>query len=278
MLSGCSTIKLAYNQADHIIMWMADDYFDLSSDQKGELHGHIHRFHAWHRSTQLGDYAGLLEAVHKRLEAGVKDDDVYWAIDSLKARYRSLVVRGHADVAQVLSTLTDEQLNATRRQFEKGNRKFAKEYGLGQSPDEQRRLRAKRNVERIEHWTGPLTSAQETTLREISRALPLVTDLRNHDRLRRQREFLDLLKGRKDVGAFSVKLRDWLIDWDRTRQPEYEAALSRFLDASAKMYVEMFAQLTPEQRRHVGDRLRRYIVAFRELARESVPPTAAVQP
>lgn len=276
-LGGCSTIKLVYNQADHIIVWMADDYFDLASEQKEQLHRHVERFHAWHRATQLSDYISVLQAAQRRLDAGVKDEDVTWAIDSLKTRYRTMAARAHTDIAQVLSTLTDEQINATRRRFEKDNHKFAKDYGLGQPPDEQRRLRAKRNIERVEHWTGPLGSAQQTKLREISWALPLVTDMRNHDRMRRQREFLELLKGRHDAAAFAVKLRDWLLDWDKTRQSEYEIALTRFLEASAKLYVEMFAQLTPEQRRHVSDRLRRYTVAFQELARDAAPSTAATK-
>ena len=273
LLPGCSAIKIAYNQADFIAAWMADDYFDLNSDQKEALRGHLDRFHAWHRSTQLAEYAALLESAQKRLDTGVGPADAVWAIDMIKAQYRPLVQRGYADAARVLSTLSEQQLSATRRQFEKNNQKYAKQYGVGTPADEQRRLRAKRNLERIEHWTGPLTPAQEARVAELSRALPLVTDLRQLDRMHRQREFLALLDGRTNVEAFAPKLRDWLINWDRTRTPEYDAALGRFVDASAKMYVEVIALLTAEQRNHISERLQRYITVFRALANEA-PKTA----
>ncbi len=268
LLPGCSAIKIVYNQADSVAAWRADDYFDLDSQQKEALGVLLDRFHAWHRETQLAEYADLLETAQKRLHAGVSTQDAAWAIDSIKARYRVLVLRGYADAARVLSTLSDQQIAAAQRRFDKGNRKYAQEYGIGLPPDEQRRLRAKRHIERIEHWTGPLTAAQDARLRDSSRALPLVTELRQLDRVRRQREFLALLAQRK-APTFATTLRDWLLDWDRTRSPDYDAQLTRFVEASARLYVEAFGMLTEAQRAHVSDRLRRYATAFRELARET---------
>jgi hypothetical protein len=278
VLPGCSAIKVVYNQADRVVAWRADDYFDLNPEQKEALRGPLERFHAWHRSTQLPDYAVLLESAQKRLHAGVTVTDVDWAIDAIKARYRVLVLQGYADAARVLSTLSDQQLAAARRQFDKDNRRYAKDFGVGLAPEEQKRLRAKRNLERIEHWTGPLAAAQEAKLLEISRALPLVTELRHQDRVRRQREFLALLEGRAQLDTFAPRLRDWLLDWDRSRSPQYEAELSRFVEASAKAYVEMYNLLTPEQRNHAAERLQRYVQAFRELARETPRTTVAAQP
>jgi hypothetical protein len=268
-LAGCSSIKIAYNRADFIAAWMADDFFELTGEQKDVFREHFDRFHAWHRSTQLNEYAAMLAQVRERLNAGFKEADVVWTIESAKAHYRAIVARGHADAARVLSTLTDRQLDAARREFDKRNRKYAREWGIGASTDEQQRLRAKYNVERVEHWTGSLSGAQEARVIALSRALPLITDLRYQDRMRRQQEFLALLEGRKNLETFVPRLRDWLADWDRTRTPEYEAALTRFVEASAKTYMEVYAMLTPEQRAHVADRLQRYIAAFRELAQEA---------
>ena len=275
-VAGCSGVKIAYNQGDLIAAWMADDYFEMTAEQKDAFREHFQRFHAWHRATQLNEYAALLATARERLNAGVKEADVVWAIDSIKSQYRAMVVRGYADAARLLSTLSDQQLNAARREFDKRNRKNAREWGVGASADEQRRLRAKRTLERIEHWTGSLSAAQEARIAALGRDLPPIADLRQQDRIRRQQEFLALLDKRKNPEVFVPALRDWLTDWDRTRTAEYEAALSRFVDASAKMYVEAFALLTPEQRAHVTDRLSRYITAFRELAQET--PRTAMDP
>jgi len=275
-LAGCSGIKVAYNQADLIAAWMADDYFELTGEQKDAFREHFQRFHAWHRATQLNEYAALLASARERLDNGVKEADVVWAIDAIKAQYRTMVARGYADAARLLSTLSDRQLNAARREFEERNRKNAREWGVGASADEQRRLRAKRNLERIEHWTGTLSAAQEARIVAMSRDLPLIADLRQQDRIRRQQEFLAVLEKRKSPEVFAPALRDWLTDWDRKRTAEYEAALTRFVEASAKMYVEAFALLTREQRAHISERLSRYITAFRELAQDA--PRTAMHP
>jgi hypothetical protein len=269
LVSGCSTLKLAYNQADHIAAWMADDYFDLDADQKEAFRDRFQQFHAWHRATQLGQYAEFLEAVQARLRVGVNTTDANWAYDAVKAEVRTLALNGYAGAASLLATLSDRQLASARRKFERSNRKFAGEIGLGAAPDEQRRLRAKRQLERIEHWTGSLSTAQEDQIEKMSRALPLLTELRYRDRIRRQNEFLMLLaeRGRRDT--FALKLRDWLLDWDRTRSAVDDQALAQYVDASAAMYINVHALLNAEQRRHVAAQVQRYIDTFHELARET---------
>src|SRR5690606_14287014 len=147
---------LAYNQADVVAAWRADRYFDLDGEQKDLLRAGLDRFHAWHRATQLADYAELLDAAQGRIATGVSEQDAAWMREALLRRYRVLVRQGHEDAAHVLATLTEAQIAAARRQFDQDNRKFAREHGIGLSPDEQRRRRAQRNIERIEDWTGPL--------------------------------------------------------------------------------------------------------------------------
>ena len=277
-LTGCSTIRIAYNQADHIVAWMVDDYFDLNSEQEQAFRAQFERFHGWHRSTQLPDYAALLESAQQRLQAGASAADAEWFMDVLKARYRVLVLHAYADAARLLSTLSDEQLEAARRHFEKVNRKYAKAQGVGASAEEQRRLRARRQVERIEHWTGPLDAAQEAKVRELSRSLPLITEQTYQERLRRQAEFLGLLQARKNTAAFAPRLRDWLLDWDRTRSPEYQVQYAQFSQARGAMYVQVVGLLSAEQRHHVASVIQRYQQSFRELAAQAPPRQLATQP
>lgn len=277
-LTGCSTIRLAYNQADHIVAWMADDYFDLNPDQKQTLRTHFERFQGWHRSTQLTDYAALLEAAQQRVAAGATPADADWLTEAVQVRLRTMVRHAHRDAAFMLAQLSDEQLQAARKEFDRRNRKYARENGIGAAPDEQRRLRARRHLERIEHWTGPLDASQEAKLREMSRALPLITEQRYQERLRRQNEFIALLQQRRQIETFAPRLRDWLLEWERTRTPAYQAEYTQFMQASARMYVAVLQMLTPEQRHHVVSVLQRYQQAFRELAVQGARQAAARSP
>lgn len=274
LLSACSTVKIAYNNADEVVAWMADDYLDLNREQEQGLRRLLARFHAWHRSTQLPEYARLLDAAEMRLAEGLTDADVAWAVDAVATRYRILANHAHADAVRVLATLSDEQVAHLRRRLDEANRKWAKEHGAGASPEEQKRLRARRLLERIEHWTGSLSSEQTSRLTELIDRMPLITEQSFAFRLRRQRDFLALLERRHDTAALASALRAWLLDAGRVHAPEYESDYARFVEARTRLYVEGFRVLGAEQKEHVANRLRRYARAFRELAEELPHPSS----
>jgi hypothetical protein len=275
-MSGCSTVKIAYNQADHIAAWTIDDYFELDAEQKAAFKSRFERFHAWHRSTQLPEYAELLESAHQRVSAGASPIDAEWLSSAFRARLETITRHTYQDAALFLSRLSDDQIAAARKEMDKRNRKFARERGLGASEDEQRRLQATRQIERIEQWTGPLSAAQEAKVRAMSRGLPLITELRHQERLRRQDEFLALMQQRRNVDTFAPRLRDWVIDWDKTRPAAYQRQHARFMQESSRMYLALLDMLTPEQRQHVLSVIRRYQQSFRELAAQ-VPRQQSAQ-
>lgn len=266
LLGGCSAIRMAYNQAEHVAAWEADDYFDLTDGQKRSFRTLFARAHAWHRATQLELYAQLLEALDRRLARGPGLQDVAWAADGVKAHSRQLVLRAYPDAAAFLATLSDEQLARAQREFNDDNRKFAREHGIRASAAEQRRLRAEDHLERIEHWTGPLDWDQRARVTALSEQLPLDASLRHQERMRRQREFLDLLTRRRDTG-FAERLRDWLLDWNAGRPAEVRARMAEYERAWHTMLLSVFGELRPDQQRKVRERLRFYVDAMRELAR-----------
>lgn len=268
LLAGCSAIRIAYNQAGHVATWKADDYFGLSDEQKRNFRSLFARGHAWHRATQLEAYAEQLEALERRLARGPGEQDVAWAAAGVRAHVRQLVLHTYRDAAAFLATLSDEQIAKARREFEDDNRKFAREHGVGAPGAEQRRLRAKNHLERIEHWTGPLDWDQRARVTTLSEALPLDASLRHQDRLRRQREFLHLLAARRDPG-FAERLRAWLLDWNAGRPAEVQARMAEYEQAHYTMLLTVFGELRPDQQRRVGERVRFYVDAMRELARPS---------
>ncbi|MCC6533879.1 MAG: hypothetical protein IT531_15120 [Burkholderiales bacterium] len=269
LLGGCGAIRTLYGQADHVAAWRVDDYFDLTDEQKRLFRTRFQSLHAWHRSTQLRDYASLLEAAESRLDRGPVLQDWAWAMQEMRSRWHALLAHATPDIASFLATLSDQQIAAARRRFDRDNRKFAKEHGVGAPPEEQRRLRDKIELERIEHWTGSLDRQQQARISALSSALPLDAWARHQDRMRRQREFLALLETRKEPERFAERLRNWLLDWDENRPPQLRAELERYADAHARMFLHVHAELRPEQRRKVHERLRWYIDLMRDMAKEA---------
>ncbi len=275
LLSGCSTVQLGYGQLDSIAAWMADEYFDLEPRQKHEFLKRFDRLYEWHRYEQLPEYAGFLSQTRVRLQNGLTREDVLWFVDGLRARYRTIVVRGSDDAAALLLTITPAQLGALQRQWDKDNRRFARRYRLAGSEEEIKRARVRRTLDEVRDWIGSLSHEQEQRVIAMVNALPMTERLRHEDRLRRQREFLQLVAERGNHDEFAAKLRRWLINWEKGRAPEYERRFNEWFEKRVEMVIEIDRMLTPHQRALALHRLQNYAHDFSQLAGRRRIETAA---
>lgn len=274
-LPGCSMVRLGYPQLDTIAAWTADDYFDLDPQQKQEFQRRFERFHEWHRYEQLPDYAAFLAETKARLQKGLTREDVLWVTNGVRARYRTLVTYAADDAAAMLMSVTPAQLDALQRQWEKLNRRFVREYRLDASVEEQRRETGRRSLSRIRDWVGHLDDAQEQQILAWASALPLIHGPRHQDRLRRQREFLQLMSQRDDAGRFAARLRNYLSNWEEGRDPGYNRLFNEWTQQQADLYVAVYGILLPHQREAVAERVQGYINDFTQLAQRPAAQAAA---
>ncbi len=275
VLGGCSLLRIGYGQLDTYAAWVADDYFDLDPRQRQEFHARFDRLHEWHRHEQLPDYAAFLMETRARVLKGLAREDMLWITDNARTRYRTLIERGANDAAALLLTVTPAQLEALQRRWEKDNSRFAREHRLDQDADAQRNAATQRLLGRVRDWTGSLTVEQEERIALLARELPVNPRLRHEDRLRRQREFLQLMTQRADPAPFQVRLRHWLLHWEAGRDPEYARIWAEWPRKQADFYVAVDRLLTREQRAHVARRLQSYADDFTRLARRPEAATAA---
>ena len=266
LIAGCSALRLSYSQADTLLAWRANEYFDLNPLQRDDLNDRLERLHAWHRYEQLPDYAVFTSTAIAKARQGLKYDDVVWFIEGLKGRYRVIVNRASTDAAEMLATLAPEQIDALQKQWRKVNRKFASEYDLDGSVEKRKRARLKKVLDQIQDWTGGLTYEQEQKIAALLDAIPLIEHLRHADRIRRQQEFLQLLKLRTNPREFRPKLQAWLVDWERGRAPEYQQLSVELYAKRIEFYLAVDKLLTPGQRQIALHRLQEYVDDFKALA------------
>ena len=62
-LAACSTLRIGYDNADTLLVYTFDNYLDLDTTQAEFLRHRIRAVLAWHRATQLPEYAGQLAAM-----------------------------------------------------------------------------------------------------------------------------------------------------------------------------------------------------------------------
>src|SRR6266545_5732682 len=166
LLASCTFTRFAYNQADTAALWAASDYFDLEPQQKEEFHKRFERFHTWHRSDQLPEYATFMRTAKTRLQRGATREDVLWFMDGMRARVRTMARQAAPDAAALLATLTPGEIENLKRHWEKDNIKYAKQRKLNGTQEERVEAEAKRTIKNINDWLIPLTAEQEQRVLE----------------------------------------------------------------------------------------------------------------
>jgi hypothetical protein len=270
LIAGCSALRIVYSQADHILAWRADDYFDFDPHQKQEFNARIERLLEWHRRDQLPEYANFVNTAVGKARPGLGREDVVWFIEGFKARYRVIVNRGIPDAAELLATLQPEQLAVLQKRWDKDNRKFVAERELDGGIEKRKRARLKRTLAQITDWTGSLTREQEHRIEALLDRVPLSEHLRHQDRIRRQQEFLELLKLRANAAEFRPRLQAWLLDWEQGRAPEYARLSNEALEQRIQFYLAVEKVLTPTQREHALQRLQKFGDDFRALSAKAL--------
>ncbi len=264
-LAGCSGLRIAYDNADSIVRWMADDYFELEGPQEDDFRARLARFHAWHRSRELPRYGALLTRAGEKLADGLTEQELRWALDAVTQRYRHTMAHAAPDLAAVLSTLSEAQFAHLQRKFAESNAKYFEKYVEG-GEAKQRKQRGKRTLALMRDWFGDLSDEQEGQLNAWNDKMPLLYALRLQNRQRRQDEFVALLRQYRDAARLEPELRHWLIDWDTGIHAEYR----RLSDIHEEYYIGMLLELdrsiTPKQRAHAASRLNEYAELFRALA------------
>lgn len=267
-LAGCSGARLAYNNADTVVRWMADDYFALEGPQEEDFKARLAGFHAWHRSEELPRYSVLMTSAGDKLADGLTAPELLWAWESVKGRYRRMAAHAAPELAAVLATLTPAQFDRLDKKFAESDAEYAKKYLKG-GEAEQRKRRDKRNLELMREWFGDLSDEQEAQLKISSAKLPLLYELRLQNRERRQDEFVALLKAYRSPAELEPRLKQWLTGWEEGTSPEYRRLSELHREGYIQMLLELDRGLTPAQRVHAVTRFYEYAEIFKALAEQS---------
>src|SRR5262249_52806373 len=102
LLSGCSGLQLAYDNADTYLRWRITGELDLHGDAVDELDDRIREFIAWHRREALPQYARIADDAEQRLARGLSRADLVWGYDGLTHQGTELAVAAAQRIAPLL--------------------------------------------------------------------------------------------------------------------------------------------------------------------------------
>ncbi len=273
LLSACSAVRLGYGNADGLARWWLDHYLDFTPEQDALVRERLARLHLWHRHEQLKDYVVALREARDLVDGQPTVAVALGQGDGIVRRLRTLADKAIPDIADLLVTLTPGQIDRMAARLLERNAEHAKEMRLADGEDDQRKARMKRLLERAEFWFGDFSAEQEAAIRRLIDARPSGSQFWFDERLRRQREWLEIARKvrreRPTRAAVIAMLHDYADRFDVPAEPTRRAQAIALRRASAELAVAIHAMTTPAQRTHARLKFDDLIRDLAELAREN---------
>jgi hypothetical protein len=268
LFAACSTIKLGYNNADTLLLHALDRYVSLTDDQEHMVRRRVESLMAWHRATQLSDYAAFIQHTRGRLDGEVTQAEVLGFNEGLNARLAALGERAAPDAAALALTLTASQVDQVERKLIDENVKARKDSAreLKQAVDQ----RAKKYAERSEFWLGKLNEEQMQLVRASLANRPVDSLYWIEARERRTRDLVTLLRRIEAERPSEDTAAQWFRAYFRELARPSNADQRMRADAFRRDNAELVAQLvngaSPQQRAHLDRRLSGFAAEFVQLA------------
>jgi len=259
LLAGCSAVRLAYNQAPHLMYWWLNGYVEFDAEQSERARDALAEWFRWHRATQLSDYAALLAAAQRQILQDVTPQEVCQWADELRKRLEIGYEQGVPAIAEMVSTLKPRQVQRVERRYREADEEFRDEF-LQATRAEQLEESNKRAVSRAELIYGELNEAQRGLLKQGIAESPFDPQRWLAERQMRQREVVDTLRSllaqHADSTRIEAALRLFAAHAARSPRPAYRDYQRRLFDHNCQLIARLHNGTTAEQRRRGAERLR----------------------
>jgi hypothetical protein len=265
LLGGC-VVRVAYGQLEWLTRWSVESYLDLDDSQERMLREIIGRNLAWHRVTELPQYAEYLHELRAGLAAPVSAEFIARQYETTLVLWDRTLHQLAPDIARLLLSLDEEQVSGFFDEIEERNAELVEEYS-GYAP-ETRRKKQDRSIVRAFRWfVGPLNPDQEAVVRSYTSSMHDLTGQWLDRRKAWQSAFRELMKGRSGNTKFEEQLTGLLLDPNQFDSAEYRRLVAANRELAFTMTADVLSSLSPKQRKHMDERLSGLARDFDELAR-----------
>jgi hypothetical protein len=263
-------VRLGYDYGENIAYWWLDGYVDFDVDQKVWFKERLANWFAWHRKTQLKDYANLLSKEQKRLQHKVTEAELLAEYGQFTTRTLVMIDKALPDLADLALSLQPSQIEHIQKKFESNNEKYRKDYLRGDFEHRQE-FRYKKVMEQAQYWFGNFSAEQEALIRKASDARPLNNELRMEVRLQLQRDLIGLLNKiqseKPSREATASMLKEYLYSLiEHYGGAEHKTFFDMSRDGMANLTTVIINCTTPKQKEYASKRLQQWIDNFNVLA------------
>jgi len=260
LLSGCSSLRIGYYYADWYIVNKIDNLFDLNRSQEQRLDEVVDELHKWHQSEEVPRLIALLDQAQNKVREGVKKEDLEWLDAESNAMKIRILNQVADDVSELLTTLTDEQIDHLEMALVEHNEEEEEEYTM--PIEEWESEQRDRILESLNRWFGDLGAEQEKKLLaayDVNRA----DHLRQHQQsIVFQEKFVTLLRGKPSAEELKNTLSRWILKPESIYSPEYAEFRTKQEAKQLHFILLLDKTINDSQRQHAVARLESFQYDF----------------
>ena len=267
-LSGCSTIKVVYNNSDDLIYWWLDGYADLQGEQKQFTRDTLSELQRWHRQQQLPEYVALLKRMQAMAPNDITPAQVCAVTEDMKTSFVTLLRFVEPANTKLASQLKPEQLISIRKRFDKTNKTW-KEDWLDPNTDERLTYRTKLATNRLEDFYGRLDKPQRDVLHKWLSESIFDPKLSYAERERRQADSMQTFQRMVQEGGATAQtqalLRGLTERSFNSPNERYRTYNRELWNENCEGFAKLHNSTTPAQRQRMVEALRGYEQDFKTL-------------
>jgi Family of unknown function (DUF6279) len=269
LLSACSAIKIAYNQAPDLTYWWLDGYVDFNEQQTPKVRDEITKLFAWHRASQLPKVAALLQKSQSLLPNAITPTQACGLFDEVRSLVDAIADKALPAAADLATSITPEQLLHLQHKYDKTNADYVRDF-ITDKPEERDAKRLKQAIQRSEMLYGKLDDAQTNAIQRAVQKSSFNAVLGLKERERRQKEALAMLgklaADKPAPPAVQAALRAYLQRSTTSPDPVYRAYAEKMVKEGCESFAAVHATTTPEHRASAVQTLKGYEGDMRVLA------------
>jgi len=193
ILTGCSAVRLGYNNLPDIASWWLDSYIDFSDTQGPQAKAALQKLQTWHRKEELPAIAELLVQAQTLAPQNITPEQACKIWEGAQVRVESFIQESSRLAAPVVSQLSAKQLKHLEKEWASRNEDWKKNWLQG-TPDTRIKKRVDLAAERFNSFYGDLNLEQRQVLKQQFLQSTWTPEASYQLRLKRQQEQLIALQ------------------------------------------------------------------------------------
>jgi hypothetical protein len=272
ILTGCSAVRLGYNNLPDIASWWLDSYIDFSDTQGPQAKAALQKLQTWHRKEELPAIAELLVQAQTLASQNITSEQACKIWEGAQVRIESFIQESSRLAAPVVSQLSAKQLKHLEKEWASRNEDWKKQWLQG-TPDSRIKKRLDLAAERFNSFYGDLNLEQRQVLKQQFLQSSWTPEASYQLRLKRQQEQLialqamssEITKPAMPLAQVEKALQSLIL---QSVRPKDAGELSKQLQLeqqACQNLAQLHNTMSPAQRLKAQRKLKDYETDVREL-------------